>query len=165
MKEQKAGKVTAELKKMNKKILLSLIAGLIFFSFASLVPAYDYGGCVGCYGYYGNNIDSYSFHSQRTSGSYGFLTQSQTDYNRASVTLPDGTRERRLTYTTVTRETPQYASYYGYPNYGGYQGYNSPYAYGNNYNNGYYGDGYYGNNNYNNGYYGNNYYGSPSGYY
>lgn len=124
---------------MSKKVFVGIFAALVLaLMLSGLTSAYYYN-------YYpsysnGNNYDSFSYSSSRTSGSGSYLTTRATNYDRTTQSYWDGHAwVDRTTSVRETREIPSYAP----------RNYNQPYGYygnyyGNNYNN------YNGYNNYNN---------------
>jgi hypothetical protein len=124
---------------MNKKLILGF-AGLFFtllalnFASANYYTFPYYGG----YGH--DNFDSFSYHSERTTGNYGYLNTKTNDYNRVTESFWDG-RDwvERTYYVSERRESPNYGyGGYGYGGYGNfYGGYPNYYGEYNNYNSGY----------------------------
>jgi hypothetical protein len=138
---------------MNKKIILGIV-GLFSVMFALNFASAAYYQFPH-YGNYGNDkFDSYSYHSERTTGNYGYLNTKTNDYNRVTESFWDGHDwVKRTSYVSERRESPNYG-------YGGYGGYGKNYygAYNNYY--GGYGNKYGGYNKYNSGY--GNYYKYPN---
>lgn len=100
----------------NKIFYLAIASFFILLSSLALTSAYPY------YAYpYGNDYyDSYSYSSSRTSGYDGYLRTSSTFLDRTTSNryLPDGSYEKRTTYTYTTRESPdRYGYRYGYYDY------------------------------------------------